>query len=112
MVPAQGVGLHENQGEEREDRKRHHFLNDLQFPYRERTAELCAAEAVCRNLEAVFEQGDAPTQQYDGREPKTFQPRFECNMPVPGERHECIRDNQQPDRENPSPHGFRRLTDR
>ena len=47
MVPAQGVGFHEYQREDGEDRKRYDFLNHLQFPDRERASEFGAADTVC-----------------------------------------------------------------
>ena len=70
VVPAQGVRLHENQREQREDRERDYLLDDFQLPDRERPAELRRPDAVGRNLEAVFEQGDAPAQQTMASMPK------------------------------------------
>ena len=70
VVPAQGVRLHENQREQREDRERDHFLDDFQLPDRERPAELRRPDAVGRNLEAVFEQGDAPVSSTIASMPK------------------------------------------
>ena len=97
VVPAQGVRLHENQREQREDRERDHFLDDFQLPDRERPAELRRPDAVGRNLEAVFEQGDAPAQQDDRQHAEAFEFRFECDMPVPCERHEGVRYDEQGD---------------
>ena len=97
MVPAQGVRLHENQREQREDRERDHLLDDFQFPDRERPAELRRPDAVGRNLEAVFEQGDAPAEQYDGQYAEAFELGFECDVAVPGERHESVRQDEQGD---------------
>lgn len=97
MVPAQGVRLHENQCEQREDRERDHLLDDFQFPDRERPAELRRPDAVGRNLEAVFEQGDAPAEQYDGQYAEAFELGFECDVAVPGERHESVRQDEQGD---------------
>ena len=62
MVPAQGVGFHKDQREDGEDRERYDLLNHLQFPDRERTSEFGAADAVGGDLEAVFEQRDAPAR--------------------------------------------------
>ena len=70
VVPAQGVRLHENQREQREDRERDHFLDDFQLPDRERPAELRRPDAVGRNLEAVFEQRDAPLNRTMAVSPK------------------------------------------
>ena len=80
VVPAQGVRLHENQREQREDRERDHFLDDFQLPDRERPAELRRPDAVGRNLEAVFEQGDAPAEQYDSQHAEAFELGFECDV--------------------------------
>ena len=44
------------------------------LPDRERTSEFGAADAVGGDLEAVFEQRDAPAQQNDGRQPEAFEP--------------------------------------
>ena len=99
MVPAQGVRLHENQREQREDRERDHFLDDFQLPDRERPAELRRPDAVGRNLEAVFEQGDAPAEQYDSQHAEAFELGFECDVAVPGERHEDVRNDEEPDRQ-------------
>ena len=74
MVPAQGVGFHKDQREDGEDRERYDLLNHLQFPDRERTSEFGAADAVGGDLEAVFEQRDAPAQQNDGRQPEALEP--------------------------------------
>ena len=57
--------------------------------------ELGRTDAVGRDLEAVFEEGDAPTQEDDGHGPETFEPRFEGDMPVPGQRHEGVGDDEQ-----------------
>ncbi len=95
MVPAQGVGFHEDQREDGEDRERYDLLNHLEFPDRERTSEFGAADAVGGDLEAVFEQRDAPAQQNDGRQPEAFEPRFEGDMPVPRQRHKGVGDDEQ-----------------
>ena len=97
VVPAQGVRLHENQREQREDRERDDFLDHFQFPDRERASELGRSDAVGRDLEAVFEQGDAPAEQYDSQHAEAFELGFECDVAVPGERHEGVRYDEQGD---------------
>ena len=72
MVPTQRVGTHEQQRENRKDRKRNHLLNHFQLPQTERSAKLAATDAIGRHLKAIFEQGDAPTQQHDSQKPETF----------------------------------------
>ncbi len=95
MVPAQGVGFHEDQREDGEHRERHDLLNDFQLPDRERAPEFGASDAVGRDLETVFEQRDAPAQQDDGEKPEAFESGFEGDMPVPRQRHESVGDDEQ-----------------
>ena len=95
MVPAQGVGFHKDQREDGEDRERYDLLNHLQFPDRERASELGRSDAVGRDLEAVFEQGDAPAEEHDDHQSEAFEFGFEGDMPVPGQRHEGVGDDEQ-----------------
>lgn len=97
VVPPERIGLHEEEREEREDRERDDFLDDLELPDGERPAELGRTDAVGRNLETILEQGDAPAQQNDGRQPEPFEPRLERDVPVPGQRHESVGDDEQHD---------------
>lgn len=97
VVPAQGVGFHEDQCEEREYGKRYDLLYHFKFPDGERAAELRGADAVGGDLKAVFEQGDAPAQQDDRQHAEAFELRFECDMSVPCERHEGVRYDEQND---------------
>lgn len=97
VVPAQGVGFHEDQCEEREYGKRYHLLYHFKFPDGERAAELRGADTVGGDLKAVFEQGDAPAQQDDRQYAEAFELRFECDMSVPCERHEGVRYDEQND---------------
>src|ERR1700738_18072 len=69
---------------------RYHFLDGLELSSR----KLVRANAICRNLEAVFEEGDAPTCEDDF--PQCFAAVFE--MAIPGKRHEDVRDGQQQNR--------------
>ena len=95
MVPAQGVGLHEDQREDREDRQRDDLLDDLQLPDRERTSEFGRAEPVGRHLETILEEGDSPAHQDDQHQAEALEPRFEGDLPVPGQRHEGVGDDEQ-----------------
>ena len=97
VVPAQGVGFHEDQCEECEYGKRYDLLYHFKFPDGERAAELRGADAVGGDLKAVFEQGDAPAQQDDRQHAEAFEFRFECDMSVPCERHEGVRYDEQND---------------
>lgn len=103
MVPTERIGLHEDEGEEGEDRKRDDFLNNLELPNRERAAELGRTDAVGRDLKTILEEGYSPAQQHDSRQPETFEPRLECDMPVPRQCHESVRHDEQP-HSNDSPH--------
>lgn len=97
VVPAQRIRAHEDQREDGEDRERDDLLDHLELPDREGTAEFGAADAVGRDLKAIFKQGDAPAQQHDGHEAEALEPRFEGDMPVPGQRHESVGDDEQND---------------
>ena len=97
MVPPQGVRFHEDDGEDREDQQGDDLLDHFEFPDRKGASQLGAADAVGRDLETVFEQGDAPTEQDDGQHPEAFYLRFESDMPVPSQCHEGIGEDQQGD---------------
>ena len=95
VVPAQGVRAHEDQGEDREDREGDSLLDDLQLPDREGTSELGRADTVGRNLKTVLEQGNAPAEEHDGHQTEAFEFGFECDVSVPGQRHEGVGDDEQ-----------------
>jgi hypothetical protein len=76
-------------GENREHREGYDFLNRLQL----RRAEFVRADAIGRNLEAVFEKGDPPAHENDF--PKSGS--AELQVAIPGESHEDIRDGQKDD---------------
>lgn len=42
-------------------------------------------------------QGDAPAEQYDSQHAEAFDLGFECDVAVPGERHEGVRYDEQGD---------------
>ena len=67
-----------------------HFLNSLEL----RGAELIRANAVRRDLEAVFEKSDAPAHQNHLPESGSA----ELQVAIPGEGHEDIRDGEKDDR--------------
>ena len=72
MVPPQGVRFHEDDGEDREDQQGDDFLDHFELPDREGASQLGAADAVGRDLETVFEQGDPPAEQDDGQHPEAL----------------------------------------
>ena len=90
MIPSQSFVLHYEQDDDRENHERYGFLYDFEFPYRERTSELLAADAVRRNHDAVFGERDEPTDDDDGEKSQTRHALLEQYLPVPGERHEYV----------------------
>lgn len=93
MVPSERLAQ-KGDREQGKDYQRDHFLRDL---------ELCSAKAVmpvaptvCRNLQAVLEEGNPPTGQYG----QPHRPALDLQVPIPGEGHEDIGKNKQ----NNGPH--------
>jgi PLP dependent protein len=91
MIPAQMLTEVEG-NEDAEDDQRDDLLNYLELDRR----KVSGADAVGRHLEAVFEQGDSPTDQDDL--PKSF--LAELQVAVPGEGHEDVGE----DEKNDGPH--------
>jgi hypothetical protein len=75
--------------EDDEHTERDHLLDDFQLESR----EFAVADAIGRDLKAVFHKGDEPTHHDYGkkRRPPVFQ------MTVPGYRHEDVGTNQKQD---------------
>ena len=69
-----------------EDQQRDHFLDHFQLHHR----EAVRAEAVGRNLKAVFEEGNAPTDEDDL--PKRLLTK--AQVTVPGKGHEDVGEDQ------------------
>ena len=61
VVPAESFRFEKQDREDGENGQRDDFLDDFELPEIERTAVFRIADPVCRNLKAVFEQRDAPT---------------------------------------------------
>src|ERR1035438_3214428 len=76
-------------GEDTEDDQCDDFLDHLELD----RAEVSGADAVGRNLEAVLEEGNAPTYQDDL--PQSF--AAEPEVAIPGKSHEDVGDNEQKD---------------
>ena len=106
VVPLERFVFAEEQHEGGEDDKCDRLLYHFQLPQRERSAVLDAAQTVGRNLKAVFEQGDAPAQQYDGCEREALEFRFEDDVTVPRQRHEGVGADEQQDGEDSARHGY------
>ena len=98
MVPGElrAEGRHR---EEDEDRERDHFLNDLEFKKRERTAVAFKTETVGRHLKGLFKKRNAPREEDDrpdGPERDELHV-LELEVQVPGKRHEDVRDDEKTD---------------
>src|SRR5690349_23370291 len=65
VVPSQRLILEERKAKDHEHGKRDHFLNYLQLDERERSAVFAESNPVGWDLEHVFEECDAPTDEYD-----------------------------------------------
>lgn len=76
-------------GENGENCERNDFLNRLEL----RRGKFVRADAVCRDLKAVFEKSDAPTCEDDF--PERFAAIFQ--MTVPGEGHEDVGNGEKKD---------------
>ena len=100
MIPFKRLVLKKEKYEYRKHDQRYRFLKYFQLPQAERPAGYVAADAVCRNLKAVFKKSDAPTQNDDRRQAKFAEPRHlaEFEMPVPRKRHEKIGNDKKNDR--------------
>ena len=91
VVPAQVLAEIEGD-EDAEDDERNHFLNDLEL----HGGEAVCADAIGWDLEAVFKQGNGPTDE--DHFPERLMAKAEVT--VPGEGHEDVGDDEQDD----SPH--------
>lgn len=109
VVPPQGVRFHEDDGEDREDQQGDDLLDHFELPDREGASQLGAADAVGRDLETVFEQGDPPAEQDDGQHPEALYFGFESDMPVPSQCHKGIGKDQQGDGGEGTAHNSRVL---
>jgi len=85
VVPAQVLAEIEGD-EDAEDDERNHFLNDLEL----HGGEAVCADAIGRDLEAVFKQGNGPTDE--DHFPERLMAKAEVT--VPGEGHEDVGDDE------------------
>ena len=99
MVPLERLALEDEHHDNREDRQRNDFLDDLQLHQVERAAVAVETDAVGRDGEAVLEKGDAPREQDDEDErPAGRHFHFlQFQVPVPGEGHKDVGANQHQD---------------
>jgi len=68
------------------------FLDDFELPEVEWAAVFGKTDAVCRNLKAIFKQGDAPTDQDDAYKTQILAPThlLEFQMAIPGKGHKGV----------------------
>ena len=97
MVPSKVCVLEENHREEDEDYERDNLLHDFQLDEREGASVAVKSDAVGGNLQAIFNEGDAPGEDYDGnqRPVRTDAGRLEFQVAIPGEGHEYVGGNQE-----------------
>ena len=91
MIPAQ-LGAEVESRKSTEDRQRNDLLDDFKLHDR----EAAVSKSVGGHLEAVFEEGDAPADQYDL--PQRL--AFIFQMAIPGAGHEDVGE----DEKNDGPH--------
>jgi len=88
VVPAH-VAAEVESGENSKNRKRDNLLDHLELDRR----EAAVSKAVGRDLEAIFEEGDAPAEEDDL--PKRLLSKFQ--MTVPGDGHKNIGEDEKHD---------------
>ena len=96
MVPLDGLPLEHEHHYDGEDSERDNFLYHLELQQVERSAVACVADAVGRHGEAVFKECNTPREEDDQNEwPPGGDLHFaEFQMPVPGEGHKDVGQNQ------------------
>ena len=99
VVPLEGLALEDEKDDDREDRQGDDFLDDLQLHQVERAAVAFEADAVGRDGEAVFEEGDAPGEEdHEDERPAGRDFHFlQFQMTIPGEGHEDVGAHQHQD---------------
>ena len=102
MIPLDRLPFEKKGYDYSEYRQWNGFLNDLQLHDIERTAVAGKAEAVRRDLGAIFEECQSPWQKnHKDNRPSGRNFHFlKLEMPIPGERHENIGRNKQQNSEN------------
>lgn len=92
VVPFESFGLEQGKGKNGEYRQGDDFLNDLQFHEWERSAIQSVADAVGRHHEAVFEEGDAPTDDDNGKQSEVLRHLhfLELQVAIPSKGHEGV----------------------
>lgn len=99
MIPVELLTLEQEHGYDGEYGQGDHLLDYLKLEQAERAAVTLESDAVGRNHEAVFGQGDAPREQDDDIQGPVARHAglLEAQMAVPGQGHEDVGYNQQKD---------------
>lgn len=101
VVNTKCLGAENKQREHSENQQRNNLLNDLELDQRERSSRARKPDAVGRNLNAVLEKRDAPTD-YDHGDKGQMVTATRCaqlQVAIPRHGHENIGDHQQADGE-------------
>lgn len=99
MVPVERLTLEEHIGNDAEDDEGHDFLYHLELHEGEGTTVVHKSDAVGRNLTAVLEEGNEPTEGNDANErPMGADARLaQFEMAIPSECHEDVAQDEQKD---------------
>lgn len=92
MIEAQRLALEEENREDGEDSERDDLLNDFELDEAERAPIANIANAVGRDLAAIFEKRHAPTDEDDGEERQVGAPLCgpQPKVAIPCYGHETI----------------------
>lgn len=97
VVPFECLVFEEQGGEKGKDHQGNDFLQHFEFDQGEGTAVFAEADAVGGHLKKVFEQSNAPADEYNGYQAEVVEPLHfvEFEVAVPSKGHEDVRKNQQ-----------------
>jgi hypothetical protein len=92
MIHGEWLILEKDHHEQGEYRQGNDFLNHFQLPQIKWTAVFVETDPVCRNLERVFKERYAPTNQNDTHQAQVIEPIhfLEFQMSIPGKGHEAV----------------------
>lgn len=97
VVPFECLVFEEQGGEKGKHHQGNDFLQHFEFDQRKGTAVFAEADAVGGYLEKIFEQGNAPADEYNGHQAQIAEPLhfMEFEVAVPGKGHEDVGKNKQ-----------------
>ena len=92
MIPVQRLALEKDHREDGEDNERNHLLYHLQLHEAEGAAVLTESQPVGRNLAAILQQGNTPTEQNDPVERPVADNLhlLQLQVAIPGQRHKNV----------------------